>query len=184
MQAPRLIFHPVQADCVVDTTNLVTRLHELGLLGEPRDAAEAQSFFAGERFLELLTFLGCSPVIALSPEEGEGYCYIDIETYDKARLVSGSQSFQPRCKQCRAAIPDWESRYAPRDDMLRASLTCPQCGETSPLSALNWKHAAGIARQMIVIHNIYLHEAVPGDKLLQSLESLTPGSSWNYFYAL
>ena len=184
MQAPRLIFHPRHAEAAVESRTLVAALREAGLLGEARPSQGVESYFAGEHFLELLTFLGCSPVIALSPEEGERYCYIDIETFDIPRLVTGSQAFQPRCRHCRAPIPDWREQLGSEFDVSRASVACPQCGEETGLPGLNWKHAAGVGRQMIIIHNIYLHEAVPGEQLMQTLESLTPASAWDYFYAI
>jgi len=183
MQVPRLIFHPRQADTVVDPQILVASLGEIGLLGEARPSDKQGSFYAGKHFLELLTFLGCSPVIALSPDEGERYCYIDIETFETPRLVTGSQPFQPRCRHCRAPIPDWREQLG-SSEVMQARVSCPQCGQDNTLARLNWKHAAGVGRQMIVIYNIYLHEAVPGEKLMQTLESLTPSTAWDYFYAI
>lgn len=184
MQAPRLIFHPHRAEAVVESQTLINHLSEIGLLGEARSSDDHSSFYVGEHFLELLTFLGCSPVIALSPDEGERYCYIDLETFETPRLITGSQPFQPRCRNCRAAIPNWQEQLGTGFDVMKATVRCPQCGQESALPQLNWKHAAGVSRQMITIHNIYLHEAVPGEKLMQTLESLTPDSAWDYFYAI
>jgi len=184
MQAPRLIFHPRQVDTFVELQLLVASLKAIGLLGEARESKDDASYYAGEQFLELLTFLGCSPVIALSPEEGERYCYVDIETFDAPQLLYGKQPFQPRCRHCRAPIPDWREQLGPQFDVATATVHCPQCGEETVLPRLNWKHSAGIGRQMIIIHNIYLHEAVPGEKLLQTLDALSPASNWEYFYAV
>jgi hypothetical protein len=183
MQAPRLIFHPRDTGLAIEPGTLIQALSTIGLLGEVRMDG-TNSFYVGEHFLDLLTFLGCSPVIALSPEEGERYCYIDIETYPQPQFVFGSQPFKPRCRHCRAAIPDWQQQYSATEAVEAQAIHCPECGRDSLLSDLNWKHSAGVGRQMIIVHNIYLHEAVPGEKLLQTLESLQPGSRWEYFYAL
>lgn len=184
MQAPRLIFHPKQPELIVEPKALVTALTDIGLLGGARASDDTGSYYAGEHFLELLTFLGCSPVIALSPDEGARYCYIDIETYAAPQFIYGSQPFQPRCKHCRSPIADWLAQYTGQAEANEANIHCARCGEDSSLHELNWKHSAGVGRQLIIIHNIYLHEAVPGDKLLQTLETLSPGSAWEYFYAI
>ena len=184
MQAPRLIFHPKPPELVVEPDTLERALTGIGLLGDPRTEAEPGSFYAGEHFLDLLTFLGCSPVIALSPEDGDMYCHIDIETYESPRLIYGSQPFQPRCKHCRTPIADWYKQYTGQAELNDAKIHCSHCGKDSPLPELNWKHSAGVGRQMIILHNIYLHEAVPGEKLLQTLEQLHPMTAWDYFYAL
>jgi hypothetical protein len=184
MQAPRLIFHPKLPTLVIEPDRLIRALSEIGLLGKSRGTAGDGSFYAGEHFLELLTFLGCSPAIALTPEDGERYCYIDIKTHEQPQFVYGNQPFQPRCSHCRAPIHDWRQQYSPNIDVEKQRIHCDQCGEDSLLSRMNWKHSAGLGRQMIIIHNIYLHEAVPGEKLLQTLESLEPSSRWEYFYTL
>lgn len=184
MQVPRLIFHPNIPDVIADPDALQAALSEIGFIGEPRDEDRQHSFYVGEHFLELLTFLGCSPVIALGPEEGERYCYIETATFQQPRFIAGSQPFQPRCRHCRQAIPDWQQQLDGLEDMAHAKLQCGHCQRLMPLSEVNWKHSAGIARQMISVYNIYLHEAVPGEKILATLAQTTPACEWRYFYAI
>ncbi|MBD3671427.1 MAG: hypothetical protein HUJ29_11715 [Gammaproteobacteria bacterium] len=154
-------------------------LVELGFIGEAIDDTSGHHYAAGERFLDLLTFLGCSPVINLSAEDGDAYCFIELLSYEQPTFLHGSQSFQPRCRHCREPIPNWR-------DQIQASspITCPSCGQAMSLSEVNWKQSAGYASQFVVVHNIYLHEAVPGEKLMTRLEGLTESKPWTYFYAL
>ena len=54
-----------------DTESLVRTSHELGLIGARWASEHADEFRAGERFLRLVMFLGCSPQVVLERELAE-----------------------------------------------------------------------------------------------------------------
>lgn len=179
MQTPRLIFHPMDPQQVIAGDLLYQSMLELGFVAGTLAGHEGQCYAAGERFIELLSFLGCSPVIHLSPQDGEKYCYVELIERPEAELICGSQPFQPRCKQCRQALADWETSLNKG-----ASISCRQCGTQMLPEQVNWKQSAGFASQFMLVHNIYPHEAVPGERLLMELERLSSNKEWRYFYAL
>jgi hypothetical protein len=178
MSSPRLIFHPSQPETVIPHQLLLEGLGELGFVSRPLEERAGESYAVGERFLELLTFLGCSPVINLSAADGDKYCYLELLQYDAPRLIYGGQPFQPRCKACKQNLPDWQSQ------LQQQAIECLSCGKRMTLAEVNWRQSAGFASQFIIVHNIYLHEAVPGEKLMTTLQHLSSGTSWDYFYAL
>lgn len=52
------------------------------------------------------------------------------------------------------------------------------------MEQVNWRQSAGYASQFMLVHNIYLHEAVPGERLMASLQQCSDNKAWNYFYAI
>jgi len=179
VQAPRLIFHPKDPQQLIEMVSLQQAMHGIGFIGDRLIAHGDNCFAAGEHFIELLSFLGCSPVINLSAEDGDQYCYIELIQRPVAELVYGSQPFQPRCRQCRQPIVDWELQYNQS-----VSIGCHECGNRMEPQQVNWKQSAGYAAQFMLVHNIYLYEAVPGEHLLASLAKLSSDNEWAYFYAL
>ncbi|MDH5360508.1 MAG: hypothetical protein OEX03_08090 [Gammaproteobacteria bacterium] len=179
MQTPRLIFHPKDPQQLIAMDSLQKAMREIGFIGDEMITHGDNCFAAGEHFIELLSFLGCSPVINLSAGDGDKFCYIEIIQRPVAELVFGSQPFQPRCRQCRQPIADWEQQYK-----LSSTICCHECGNRMEPQLVNWKQSAGYASQFMLIHNIYLHEAVPGELLLSSLAKLSSEHEWTYFYAL
>lgn len=69
-----LVLFPTQTN-TPDNRALAACLSDLGLLGE---ALGNGCFSVGEEFLSLVCFLGCSPDIALEPQSGKAFCYIQL----------------------------------------------------------------------------------------------------------
>ena len=71
MSAYKLLLCPVDPDCPsIDADILAGRLQEIGLAGDAVSLETGTCYRTGERFLQLVTFLGCSPAIELElPED-------------------------------------------------------------------------------------------------------------------
>jgi hypothetical protein len=157
---------------------LAATLRDLGLIGRLTASEDVAEFQAGERFLKLVTFLGCSPQIVLDPElagAGQALCYIRLISYREVTLLTGKSKPAVRCPKCRAIV---ELSNA---GSFAAPYQCQQCGNTSRVSDLDWRQTAGFGRCFIEINGIYPHEAVPADNLLNALKDYSH-CQWKYFY--
>jgi len=179
MDNPRIILSPKNiSDQLADVLAIENVLSNIALLGE--NFADKQ-FYAGEAFINLLSFLGCSPNINLSPVDGDNFCYIEINSIaGEARILGHTNSVIPRCPDCKHKLKDWQSinnyQYA------STSINCPECNALLKMPDLKWRQEGGYGRFYIAITNIHPHEAVPSEKLIQTLEQTT-GFKWHYFYA-
>jgi hypothetical protein len=69
-QDPYLL--PDQPESILDA------LHEIGFIGEA--LKEPPGYLPGERFMQLVSFMGCSPYIRLQPDgSGEPFCHLRLE---------------------------------------------------------------------------------------------------------
>lgn len=159
--------------------SLYRALGELGLIVARGVAQEHAEFRVGERFLQLVTFLGCSPQLVLDPDDaapGQTACCIRLLNFAEVNFIGARPAPAVRCAICRApAELPGPHRF---DDRYR----CEQCGKTSALTDLDWRQGAGFARCFIEIKGIHPHEAVPTDTLLNRLRTVS-GCEWQYFYA-
>ena len=65
MTVYKLMLTPVAPDTVpADADGLSRALQELEFIGMPFPLVGATHYLPGDRFLDLITFLGCSPVVA------------------------------------------------------------------------------------------------------------------------
>ena len=67
MSAYQLVLHPAEADAAPAPDSVTDSLRIMGLLDTAFPLGRRIHFAAGPRFLELVTFLGCSPAIELEP---------------------------------------------------------------------------------------------------------------------
>lgn len=184
---PKMVLYPQVAEMVpLDAGQLIESLNEAGLIGESFEYLEQSHYEAGEHFLELVSFLGCSPVIGLEPtEDDDNFCHIHIEgpLSDVVFLYSPGE-VNPRCPKCRYPVQEWQHLIEQwHDDELCRLWECPECGEETDLYQMNWRQMAGFGSFFIEIWGIFPHEAVPTETLLNQLASHTPGVSWSFFYA-
>ena len=187
MKNGRLILHPAQPSAIPGSiTGLIKALQDIGFLASPLATDPDSRFLAGGRFLQLITFLGCSPQILLeAPADGSlDFCHVSFsEPSDGVRFIAGSMTTPPRCPHCGLRIPAWRSIVeAWRHDRESFQWSCPSCGASSEAARLNWRQGAGFGRFFVEVHHIFPGEAVPGDELLRILEEST-GTPWAYFYA-
>lgn len=161
-----------------DPDSLAATLRDLGLIGPSAASDHVAGFQAGEQFLKLVMFLGCSPQVVLDPElaeQGQTVCQIRLLTYREVTLLTGKSKPAVRCTKCRAAVD------LSRAGSFEARYKCQQCGNESRASDLDWRQSAGFGRCFVEVSGIYPQEAVPSDKLLNALHAYS-NRNWRYFY--
>jgi hypothetical protein len=181
MAVSRLIFTPRDSTQHVEPSQLLQQLAQLELIRLP--AYRDNHYLPGESFISLITFLGCSPSISLQPDDSDtddNHCFIAfINTSDQIQCLGYTRQSHPKCPHCRKRIADWKTSDWQQPG---AQCRCDKCGTESEYAHLNWKHECGFGRSGFSIANIYPHEAVPTDQLLEKLQQQT-GVAWDYAYA-
>lgn len=175
---PSLVFHPTDPTFKpAALAKLVSSLQQHGFIGERWQATSGERYLIGDKFLSLVTFMGCSPYIALEPpQHGEDFCHIEISAiYDQLQFILGSPHPVSRCPQCRHRQADWQE--LPAD----LQYDCPKCGGQFSLTELDWQHNAGYGHCFVSVHGIYPQEAIPTTHLLSILEQAF-GVPCSYFY--
>ncbi len=156
---------------------VAARLGEIGLLGAALDRIRG-TYRVGERFLQLITFLGCSPYLRFDPAaEGDAdFCHLALAgPFETPRLRYAANTRPPRCPRCGQPLEGWRE-FADSD-----AIDCPACDTAHPPHLLEWGKSGGSGRLFIEIRNIFPGEAVPGEELLRELCELGCGE-WGYFY--
>jgi len=180
MSIGKLVIHPRDARAEPPELNsLIESLRALELVGSPVGNSAAK-FLVGERFLRLITFLGCSPHIELDPpaDGSRNFCHISIlGPFQKPQLLHSKNTHPPRCPSCHKSISDWQA-YSEQE-----SIYCTNCSTESPMESIRWTKHAGFARIFIEISNVFPGEAIPVDELLNTLGEMGAGD-WNFFYLM
>ena len=169
---------PKQHDFTInDLPELVTQLQNIGLIAAP--VAEQDSrFFTGERFLDYIAYMGCSPAIQFEASAtGENFCQVIIHHYDAAKLiVSQTQARDPHCPNCNKPVKDWLANKT------EETISCRQCNTTANIAEFNWRKMAGYSRVFIEITDVFPKEAIPQQILLDKLTGICK-TDWLYFYS-
>ena len=178
----QLILHPRDHQAIYPVEPLLGSLQTSGLIDESFTYQGKPHYRPGEHFLELVTFLGCSPVVSLGEPglTGEDFCHISlIASQETPSFLHGDNIKSPRCPKCRHTYQDWQGIIQLWQQ--EQPITCPQCGNESQAHELKWRQCAGFLRQGIIIWGIFEGEAVPSEQLLQVLEE-SSNLRWSYFY--
>ncbi len=179
-----LIFCPVPGEVQEYNPDiLIAALQQTGLIANtplPATISRITDFHAGERFLDLIIFLGCSPAIQLKQDEqGSAYCYISFQQHKTpGKIYTGSLSRPARCGLCQAPFETDQLNDCVEN---QTQPVCRQCQKQLGWSDITWNKTTGMTTNAIVIHNIFPHEAVPADELVSVINS-TSGLNWRYFY--
>ncbi|UCE88335.1 MAG: hypothetical protein JSW10_08210 [Pseudomonadota bacterium] len=159
----------------------------IGLAGPSLPGPDPHCYAAGAHFLELLTFLGCSPAVTLEPSadapSDQAFCYLRIKWGEHGmEFLKLRDDPMARCPACRKTPANWQASALGTDSLTRAvTLSCPHCAaQIAPLD-LDWRREAGLCSLRVEVVNIHPHEAVPVERLLARLAEVT-GSAWDYFY--
>ncbi|MCU7959762.1 MAG: hypothetical protein KZQ58_07125 [gamma proteobacterium symbiont of Bathyaustriella thionipta] len=180
----KLILAPLDAGAQVNIERLIAALQEAGFIGEPLAAAdEAAAWRIGERFLQLLAFMGCSPHIEVSPpaDGSFDFCYVQLSgPHADIQLRTARNTAPPRCPACRYRIADWKALLHGQQSV-NSAYVCAQCATRSQWYDLDWRQSAGSGRLFLEVTQIFPSEAIPGDELLALLRSVTK-IPWRYFY--
>ena len=181
MPISRLLFSPEDPAQFVDMTQLLQCLTQLELVTLP--SYRENHYLPGDSFISLITFLGCSPNISLQPDVSDtvdSHCFISLITAtDETECLGYTRHCHPKCPHCRKRIADWKTTDWQQPGAL---CHCDKCGKETAYAHLNWKHECAFGRCGFSIANIYPHEAVPTDQLLEKLQQQT-GIVWGYAYA-
>lgn len=172
-----LVLFPQEAALEAPTFEALAEvLRAAGVLGSPIAGGEGE-FLAGEGFLQQITFMGCSPFIALEPPaDGGAFCHLRLHgPYAEPRLLWGRNTRPPKCPACGRRIADWQQHLG------ADAVHCAACGAESRLADCAWRGHAGFGRCFVEIRNIFPGEAVPVDRLLARLQGLGAGP-WGWFY--
>ena len=160
-------------------------LQALGFIDATLNIEGKTHYRPGEEFLSLMTFLGCSPVVALGEPglTGEDFCHVAFEgPAEQTQFIGGKNVKEPRCPKCGHRYSAWQELLgAWETDKANYCVICPDCGSELPLTALKWRQCAGFGRYFIKVWGIFEGEAVPSDRLLDALQQHT-GTAWSYFY--
>jgi len=177
MNISKLIFFPKSPDKIIKTQVLLQSLIASEfIIG---DAHKNNHYLPAERFLKLITFLGCSPNINLFPVKGENHCFISfIKPSEQTVCVGHTSTVNPKCPICTKRIANWKkTSWTLAGEMC----CCDKCQQQTLYAELNWKQECGFARCGFEVNHIYPHEAVPTDKLLNLLNQVS-GFDWDYCY--
>lgn len=178
MSTGKLLFRaPLGGDPPLATA-VEARLRGIGLIGDSYRQRE-QTYLVGEHFLQLVSFVGCSPFLRLEPaaEDDDCFCHVRfLGPFAQPRLLYGRNTRPPRCPRCGKRIEQWQA------DLNSASqqITCRHCGEKPALRALDWRRNAGLGRFFVQISEVFPGEAVPLPALMDALRDT--GDRWDYFY--
>ncbi len=193
MPVNKLILLPrnPQADACT-CSDLADQLQSTGLIGAPASYSGGVFYPTGEQFLQLVSFLGCSPAIELDPPAEPAlledalahgrFCHITLNCPTTLQFRADAATRPPRCPHCGQAVVDWAQGITCWSaDPADSSWPCPACRETGDLTGWIFGKTAGFGKVFLEINGIYPSEAIPGDALLAVLASLTDGL-WHAIY--
>jgi len=172
-----LLLYPQSPEWFDQDLDLTDAVRTLGLAG---DAIDATSYYAGERFLEHIAFMGCAPNIRFAPEQaGANFSHVRIHRYPAITALIGAHAPAPNCPHCKTAFAYEETQLGNlgRDSLWR----CTQCQQSAPPWQYHWRKNAGFGRVFVEITDIYPKEAIPQQILMEALLSCS-GTEWQYCY--
>lgn len=193
MAAHKLLLHPSDHLCPTVSVELLSdRLQAIGLIGQPVKLGDSRFYPTGENFLQLITFLGCSPAIELDPPpdpalidaaSAEGrFCHVFLTCTDELQFRADARTQPPRCPHCRVPEQMWQEKIkAWQKDRANIRWRCPDCDFTGLLTDLAFRKTAGFGKSFVEIRGIYPSEAIPGEALMGTLRALTD-SDWKAIY--
>lgn len=190
MMRHALVLYPRTPAAAPEQQVLIEALAAIGLLGSSLELRGEARYLVGDRFFELVGFLGCSPSMRIVPPASdkedaaadEDFCHIQVMgPYAQPRFLGGDNVRTPACPRCEAQVLDWQTMLqAWREDTAHQG-TCRACAMAVTPAVLNWRRRAGVARSAVYIWNVHEAEAVPADVLLAALQ-VASGFAWHYFY--
>ena len=183
----RLVLYPTSPQCTVSGDDLQQALRNIEFIQDGFNFESASHFLVGERFLEHLSFLGCSPHINIEPpvhgqEYDTEFCHVSLQLEEKPVFLAGSNLRAPACPACKkrsTAVPAIavDGKYIDS----KHEWQCPHCGQLQPFAELNWRRTAAVSQCAIHLWGIHESEAVPNESLMRCLREIS-GCEWDYFY--
>jgi hypothetical protein len=172
----------------VEPARIAARLREVGFIGD-RLADSDNRYLLGDNFMQLVTFMGCSPHIRLNPgdsagDSGQPFCHLVIDgPSERPRLLRGRNTTAPRCARCRKRLDDWKNIFETwRLEAPGWQASCPHCGHLQDPATYDFRHSAGCGSLFLLVENIFPQEAIPSPKLLLQLQATSGNQPWLYFF--
>ena len=193
MSVHKLILLPANPEAGFDDcSELAAHLTAIGLIGSPAAYDGGMFYPTGSHFLQLVTFLGCSPTIELDPPAAAdklaaavrtaGFCHVMLSCHAQIQFRADPRTRPPRCPHCRQPVPAWQDVIRQwRDDPAATAWSCTHCGHACSPTGWAFRKSAGFGKVFLEIRGIYPSEAVPGEPLMKQLGILT-GCDWEYIY--
>jgi hypothetical protein len=167
-----------------EPARILAQLREIGFIGD-RLADSDNRYLLGDNFMQLVTFMGCSPNIELNPgEPGQPFCHLVIDgPSERPRLLRGRNTTPPRCAGCRKRLEDWQTIFETwRQEAPGWQAPCPHCGHLQDPATYDFRQSAGCGCLFLLVENIFPQEAIPSPALLHRLQATTDDRPWRYFY--
>lgn len=193
MSVHKLILLPKDAGTApVNCGELALSLQEDGFIGDPATSAHGDFYPTGDRFLQLVSFLGCSPAIELDPPVDPAardaavlagsFCHVVLQCSDALLFRADPGTRPPRCPHCGQAVTDWaDALQRWQADPASTQWSCAECEQAGDLTGWVFRKTAGFGKVFVEIRGIYPSEAVPGEALMNRLAAVT-GGPWQYMY--
>jgi hypothetical protein len=176
---PSLLLHPDYRQWrPADLDGFAMGLAELGFLGTRPEPGDSQVYPAGDRFLQLVTFLGCSPQVALRPVDarpGQEICCIHFRDFAADVFLASDPLPKARCPNCRAPLT------ISKPNAVELPVKCESCASLLQRDWIDWRRGGGYGRFFIEVKGIFPHEAVPSEQLLKKLSAYSD-CPWAFFY--
>jgi len=192
MSVHKLLLVPADQSILLDQNTLANTLATIGLTGKKLPVDQPQVYQTGEKFLQLITFLGCSPNIQLEPPvnmneltnvcQNGKLCHVRLMCNNKDLRYRCNTGAIPRCPHCKAIDNRWHDyldTWSSNPEMIEWQ--CAECMGKSTIYALNFRKQAAFIRDCIEIRGIHPSEAIPGEILMDTLRNMTD-CSWQVFY--
>lgn len=185
----KLVLYPTNTEYVPDDWGCIKLgLEKLGFIGGAIPLGD-ENYYVGDRFLQLITFLGCSPQIQIEPTsqkepDDDKFCRVVLsKASDNIQFKYFSRDVAARCPKCRKNLSCWSGWVEQwRESPNATSVKCEHCACDLSLFDLNWRHNAAFSRCFIDVWHIYPQEAIPTEELLRVLSEVT-NQEWDYFFS-
>ncbi|MDH5632326.1 MAG: hypothetical protein OEZ10_04945 [Gammaproteobacteria bacterium] len=166
-----MIINPKDSHWAPDNADaLIQLLLRIGLIEHPADTR----YEYGQQFSRLISFLGCSPTLYRTDDNGTMFPVYLPHATEQPVLLAGDAA-RPHCRSCNRPVQQWQTHVQ------NNQLVCPHCGQQSNTQELRWRRSGCFARAFIIIDGIMDGIAVPSDVLFAELRTLG-GGDWDYGY--
>jgi rubredoxin len=180
----RLVLYPLDpAYRLPSPEHLAGFLVRCGFVAAPARGEVDTLMRPGENFMRRLTFVGCSPSVAMDENSGayNNYSVRIIAPNNGLTIIAGNRVKSPVCPVCNRRA---EGRFAA--DSIRKlhnqiAWVCPECEAIIPVEKINWRKKLAVASNYLEINGVFEGECIPADKFLQDLANET-GIEWSYCY--
>ncbi len=188
-----LVIKPVnQIDLSQYKDAIIKTLHDLAIIEAAIIKDNHEYFFAGDQYLQHISFLGCSPYLNFDAQKEltlndlsntiADLNYIQIDSSaNTIRFKNTDFGVKAICPKCKTKISEWRNLISNWEKNSKRDTICPECQQELEITDIDWKKTAGFYSTAILFHGIQAELALPTDNFLAQLESVTK-TKWHYFY--